>query len=298
MLLQIAFASYPIALFGVSIAWALNGRSTGRFSLLLDFAASGSIAVFAFLVGAWAFTSYCLRYALLGLFVLAVIASYRRTALGNTRLNVRSAGYVALSSSVLLVFTMLNAAAIASYVGPADPLNLLFPLQAGNYYVIQGGNSVVTNPFHTLSGGKQALDIVRLNSYGNRATGIAPRSLANYEIFGERLYSPCAGTIVTVRGDLPDNDPGTVDTRHPEGNHVIVKCAEAEILMAHLKQGSPVVVAGEEVLAGQFLGKVGNSGNTLEPHLHISAREGKAEKGLMFAGRRLSLNSIVAATQD
>lgn len=158
--------------------------------------------------------------------------------------------------------------------------------------MLQGGNSFVTNPFHALSGNRLALDIVRLNAFGNRAKSIAPRALDAYEIFGDRLYSPCAGTVVAIRDNLPDNAPGKPDVKHPEGNYIMLKCAEAEILMAHLRQGSLMVAAGEVVSPGQPLGQVGNSGNTLEPHLHISARKSGAEMGLIFDRRLLSSNAI------
>jgi len=49
---------------------------------LIGTAAGGSVAAFAFLAGPWAFTSYYLRYALPGLFALAVLHSYRRMKRG------------------------------------------------------------------------------------------------------------------------------------------------------------------------------------------------------------------------
>lgn len=297
MMIQITFALYPIFLAGVALVWMLKVRSRNKFSWLLKATASGSIVAFVFLAGPWAFTSYYLRYGLLGLFTLVILYSYWRMKLSGTVCKGQPIGQIIISLSVLLLFTMLNAAAIASHIYPSKSLNLSFPLRAGNYYVLQGGNSLITNPFHALSGSKLALDIVRLNTFGNRAKGIAPRALDNYEIFGDRVYSPCAGIIASVRGNLLDNVPGKTNMEYPEGNYIIVKCAEAEILIAHLKQGSVVVNAGEVVLPGQLLGQVGNSGNTLEPHLHIGARKSGVEMGIIFNGRRLSLNSVAIGIQ-
>lgn len=46
-------------------------------------------------------------------------------------------------------------------------------------------------------------------------------------------------------------------------------------LIAHLRPGSVVVAVGDQVKAGQLLGQVGNSGNSIEPHLHIGAVRGR-----------------------
>jgi len=158
--------------------------------------------------------------------------------------------------------------------------------------VLQGGNSVVTNPFHVLSGSKLALDIVKLNAFGNRAKGIAPAALADYEIYGDTIYSPCTGTVVAVQDDVADNPPGTPNTDHP-ANYVTVKCGDAEVYLAHLMQRSAAVARGMAVAAGQPLGRVGNSGHTLEPHLHIGATRNGVEVGLAFDGRSPSVNSLV-----
>lgn len=110
---------------------------------------------------------------------------------------------------------------------------------------------------------------------------VTPRALDDYEIFGDTVHSPCAGTVRAVRTSVPDHAPGDADTERPEGNYIVVKCDAVEILMAHLKQGSISVSTGDAVSLGQPLGQVGNSGNTLEPHLHIGARKDGAEVGLV-----------------
>lgn len=73
----------------------------------------------------------------------------------------------------------------------------------------------------------------------------------------------------------------------------MLKCAETDIFMAHLKQGSIEVAPGEVVSVGQSLAEIGNSGNTLEPHLHIGATKEGIGMGLRSNGRSLSINSVI-----
>lgn len=58
------------------------------------------------------------------------------------------------------------------------------------------------------------------------------------------------------------------------GNHLVVSTAAGFILVAHLREGSLTVREGDEVRAGQPLASVGNSGNSMGPHLHIQVMEG------------------------
>lgn len=285
------FAFYPLCLVGLAHAWLLGAKQQSHLRLAMLAVTCGSMVGLAFLAGPWAFTSYYLRYISLGSFALAIIYSYRRMKANQAEVKIRSVPWL---MTVLLLFAVLNALTIAAYYQPGEPLNLSFPLTSGCYYVLQGGNSLVTNPFHALSGTKQALDIVKLNRFGNRANGIAPHTLNAYVIFGEKLVSPCDGTVMSVRDGLPDNDPGRPGPEHPAGNHIVLKCGDANVFLAHLKRGSLSVTVGEAVAIGQQLGEIGNSGNTLEPHLHISATKGGAEIGLRFNGRKLSVNSVVS----
>jgi murein DD-endopeptidase MepM/ murein hydrolase activator NlpD len=43
-------------------------------------------------------------------------------------------------------------------------------------------------------------------------------------------------------------------------------------LYDHLRAGSLAVGVGDAIRAGQLLGRVGNSGNTSEPHLHLQVQ--------------------------
>jgi hypothetical protein len=294
--LQIIFALFPICLAGAAIFWTLRAQPRSRSDWAIEIAVGGSIFAFAFHAGSWAFTSYYLRYVLGGVFVLVVLYTYRRAKFESTVNQGRTTRRLAFPAAILVLFTGLNALTVASHLRPGESLNLSFPLASGTYYVLQGGSSVLTNPFHALSGSKLALDIVGLNAFGNRAKGVAPSALADYEIFGDTVYSPCEGTVLAVQDYLADNPPGTPDTEHP-ANYVTVKCGEVEIFIAHLMRDSAAVAAGTAVAVKQPLGRVGNSGNSLEPHMHIGASKNGVEIGLVFDGRWLSVNSVVVGAQ-
>jgi hypothetical protein len=295
MTLQIALALYPLCLAGVALHLVLVAPPRSRGRWLVDAGAGGSIVVFAFLSGPWAFTSYYLRHAVLGVFALGVLYTYRRTTPAAMLPRGRATPRLARSATLLGLFLVLDALALASHGRPRDSVALSFPLASGTYYVLQGGNSVATNPFHSVSGTPLAFDIVRLNAFGNRANGLAPRRLADYEIFGDVVYSPCEGIVVAVQDTLADSPPGEPDREHP-ANHVTVRCGDVEVFMAHLMRGSAKVSAGAMVRAGEPVGRVGNSGHTLEPHLHIGAKRSGVEVGLVFDGRWLSMNSVVRAS--
>jgi len=73
------------------------------------------------------------------------------------------------------------------------------------------------------------------------------------------------------------------DVTRPAGNHVVIACA----------------MKGADVVSGALLGRVGNSGNTSEPHLHVHAvaRDGDVMSGegvpIVFGGVFAVRNTIL-----
>ena len=53
------------------------------------------------------------------------------------------------------------------------------------------------------------------------------------------------------------------------GNHIIIQADDVFVLLCHLMKGSLRVIKGEAVRVGQQIGEVGNSGNSIQPHLHV-----------------------------
>ena len=93
--------------------------------------------------------------------------------------------------------------------------------------------------------------------------------------------------LVTVDG-LEDLAPGSTDSQNLAGNHILIACEGVEVLLAHMKQGSVRVSAGQYVDVKTLLGEVGNSGNTSEPHLHIHAEQG-GEAGVSLNGEAVPI---------
>lgn len=171
-----------------------------------------------------------------------------------------------------------------------------FPLQEGTYYVGQGGNHEQMNYHQAYEPQQYALDILALNSLGTRAKGLYPKELDKYEIFGHPIYSPCNGTVVEMENGLTDLTPPEADPANATGNYVALTCDLAEdtvIYLAHIQEGSVAVQEGDNVKAGELLGKVGNTGNTSEPHLHIHAEKEGVGVPLQFNNRFLVRNSLV-----
>ena len=184
-----------------------------------------------------------------------------------------------LNISILLIFTSVFIIAITQFIAlhkyEGKSVELSFPLRNGTYYIVHGGNSTAGNHHYPLLAQRYALDIVKLNHWGLRAKGLMPFNLNAYKIFEDKLFAPCSGEVLSTEDQFSDNIPFQMDSKNPIGNHIIIYCKGFSVLLAHLKKDSVSVSKGDYVKEGQFVGKVGNTGNTSEPHLHIHAVEGK-----------------------
>ena len=97
-------------------------------------------------------------------------------------------------------------------------------------------------------------------------------------------HTPCSGEVLSSVGNLPDLIPPKGDSENLLGNHVIIYCKDASILLAHLKPESVQVKTGDTIIEGSLVGRVGNTGNTSEPHLHIHAVAGRHSSRKEIAG--------------
>jgi len=298
------FALLTLGLALGPIAWLACARIGGPRPLLAASAASVTMSASALLAGPWVLLSVDLRPVIVAALIAALaVATYRiRHRAMDARHHRDDSRRLAWSIGIALVFGVVLADAVAGRLAPAGAVALGFPFEAGTYAVLQGGNSLALNPFHHwFESDTHAIDLVKLNRFGNRARGLTPARLTDYSVFNVDVRSPCAGTVDQLEDDLSDHDPGEMDWAHPAGNHVVLRCGSVRVLLAHLRHGSVAVSSHDSVRAGQLVGRVGNSGGTREPHLHIGAIATEAGKSfpaaagvpITLAGRYLRINDVI-----
>lgn len=96
----------------------------------------------------------------------------------------------------------------------------------------------------------------------------------SYTIFGKEAIAVADAKVASVTDGLPSQIPGhypeNIPVEQADGNSVVLDLGGGHYaLYAHLQAGHMRVHAGEAVKRGQVLGLVGNSGNSVAPHLHF-----------------------------
>ena len=259
---------------------------------LVDVALIAVILSFVFITARWDQFSYYLRILLYPAFGLVAYVAFRciERQKEPQQEPVTTRQYLAFGGKTIAFFAalFLTIHAMFGFKAPAETIELAHPLRSGVYHVGGGGSTRWVNNHNAFPPQDYALDIVRLNAFGNRARGIRPEGLRKYAIYGDRVYSPCSGVVLKAVDGIEDLPPPRRDPDHPAGNHVIVECLGVEVLLAHLQQNSIVVEEGNDIEEGEVLGAVGNSGSTSQPHLHIHAKKG-GTPGDFFSGEGVAL---------
>jgi hypothetical protein len=159
------------------------------------------------------------------------------------------------------------------YAPPADRVAIDPPL-AGEWVTVAGGRSTLLSHHYSTPFVRDALDFVQLDEEGRGYEG-DPKRAESWYGFGEPVLAPANGTVVSVSDVHPDEPVGKTGLTPSYGNHILLQIGEHRYaVMAHLKQGSARVSEGERVQLGQQIAAVGDSGDSLWPHLHIHVQEG------------------------
>ncbi|SMH30038.1 M23 family metallopeptidase [Mesorhizobium australicum] len=248
------------------------------------------------LVGRWDIAGYYLQFVLLAVLAVSILASLivhvrRPFAPSDRRAFFRQRIPTVVS---LAAFGAAIVYVVSGTVPPNQARDLAFPLRDGRFVVGQGGGVTLLNKHASHDAQRFAADITAIGQAGFRASGILPDDLDRYEIFGKPVVSPCAGSVTRVVTGLPDLTPPNADPDNLAGNLVVLLCDGLQVELAHLQEGSVSVEAGQQVSAGDPIGRVGNSGNTTEPHLHIHAVDPETNAGvpITFDGRFPFRNSV------
>jgi hypothetical protein len=293
MLLALAiFLCFLLPAYAAFTAWAW--RKGGWVQWALKVVAAAGYMGFLSLVVRWDFAS---TYLPLLWWTLVVVGAFAGLVFMRGRTATEGAkprALVIAAIEPIIALVLFGYAATAMLHPPA--VDLGFPLTGGRYLVMQGGSNPLLNYHNTSRSQRYALDIVALDDLGRRAAGISPEDLDLYVIDGAPVRSPCAGEVTAAVANIPDNAIGSTNTEAPAGNHVMIICGDVQVEIAHLKQGTVAVTAGQRISYGRTLGQVGNSGNSSEPHLHIHAVRVGTDEGapLTFGGVFPVRNTVIA----
>lgn len=153
-----------------------------------------------------------------------------------------------------------------------------------NFIVIQGGGNPITNHHHSSDYQKYAADIVKVKSpLFTSKKDLFSFELEDFHSFNEKIYSPCKGVVLNMQNNF-QNEPVYQPSKKIPSNSVTISCEGNMIVkMSHFNRNSITVKVDDSVEKGDFLGKIGNSGNSSEPHLHIQANDTNSGKSIRLS---------------
>lgn len=150
---------------------------------------------------------------------------------------------------------------------------------------------------------RYAVDYEQLDD-DRRIYGGEKEDLESYTIYGQEALAVAGGRVVKVVDGLPEQTPGEfpqgISLEEADGNSVILDLGGGNYaLYAHFQPGSIRVREGDRVKRGDVLALVGNSGNSLAPHLHfhmMSTQLSLASNGLPYVVDSFTLTGRTAGT--
>ncbi len=195
-----------------------------------------------------------------------------------------------------------------------DPVAVLGPPLRGPRYIAADGCCESTRHIRALLpiNGSQwlaqryAIDWEQLDEQNRIFVGDVA-DVNSYHIYGDEVLAVADAKVAFAIDGFPDQIPGAlpsgIDIADADGNHIILDLGnELYALYAHLQPGSVAVKTGDTVKRGQAIARVGNTGNTSEPHLHLhvmDAPSGLIANGMPYVFNNYQITGIdLAGTED
>lgn len=138
---------------------------------------------------------------------------------------------------------------------------------------------------------RYAIDYFKVDEQGKTFVG-NEENWQNYHAYGEEVLAVADGVVAVAVDGIPENISHPYERAVPinletvAGNHVLLELADGRYgFYAHLANGSVAVRPGDVVTKGQVIGRLGNTGNTPQPHLHFTIADNTgilANEGLPY----------------
>ena len=162
---------------------------------------------------------------------------------------------------------------------------VLLPVE-GTWLVSQDAGGSLTH------GGAHAYDLTRTDEGLRPAPPVDRCRLGAYRAWESPVRAPASGRVRRVRDGASDRPPCRAGASN-EANEVLLDLGGGLALrFLHLRRGSAAVAPGARVAAGDLLARVGSSGASSAPHLHLEllGRRGGGTRPLAFRDVRVGLN--------
>src|SRR5579885_600339 len=215
----------------------------------------------------------------------------------DTSINLEGWGAYAGSGSVSVAAVLVRS---------ESPIVIEAPVRGANWLAANGPSNKSAHRRAVLFvGGKPkigqryAIDWVQVGPDGRTFRG-DEHDNRSYYAYDHPIYAAADGTIVSVKDGIAENVPNSEQLAAPigletiAGNNIIEDLGGGRFAAyAHLRPGTIKVKPGERVHSGQMLARLGNTGNSSEPHLHFQVCDAPAfvdSQGLPFAIRRFTRN--------
>jgi Peptidase family M23 len=165
-------------------------------------------------------------------------------------------------------------------VGSPDAVVLGPPLEGQGWVVVNGCCDSTTHirSIQPVNGRlylaqRFAIDWMKINK-DNRLFVGDPKDVNSYFGYGQNVLAVANARVVAVVDKFKNQTPGVLPTKitleEIDGNHVVLDLGNGQyVFYAHMQPNSIIVKEGDTVKKGQVIGRLGNTGNTSAPHMHL-----------------------------
>ncbi len=176
--------------------------------------------------------------------------------------------------------------------------NYILPFK-GTWTVVNGGVEKEYSHSWGVYTQRYAYDFIIINKK-NYSYSKDHKVVSNYLCYDKEVIAPADGIVVEIKNNAKDSYVDGLkaycDAHDLRGNYIIIDHGQNEFsCTAHIKKGSITVKAGDSVKQGDVIAKVGNSGNTSQPHIHFQLQSGKGfftSYGLPIAFSNITANKV------
>jgi len=168
-----------------------------------------------------------------------------------------------------------------------ESMTVTFPL-LGTWQVVTSPGDHVPSHYTDALGMTYAFDVAKCKDVGiSILTRLRGVKTASCEAWNAEVVSPISGQVIEVQKSMADRKKLSLfidaltglypflfsknkkSFKKIFGNYVIIENKSCCCLLAHLKENSIIIAPGENIEAGDVVGRIGHNGSSQMPHLHF-----------------------------